>query len=88
MFKKMMYKILYYIQEIDEKSMKYIIEMGEKNEEIKKKTTERIVYLRNKWINEVLPIPNSIKEKLDRQLKEILPPSKLVLNQEIEDLYC
>lgn len=66
MFKKMMYKILYYIQEIDEKSMKYIIEMGEKNEEIKKKTTERIVYLRNKWINEVLPIPNSIKEKLDR----------------------
>lgn len=46
--------------------MKYIIEMGEKNEEIKKKTTERIVYLRNKWINEVLPIPNSIKEKLDR----------------------
>lgn len=66
MFKKMMYYIIYYIQEIDEKSMKYIIEMGEKNEEIKKKTTERIVYLRNKWINEVLPIPNSIKEKLDR----------------------
>lgn len=66
MFKKMMYNIYNITQEIDEKQMKYIIEMGEKNEEIKKKTTERIVYLRNKWINEVLPIPNSIKEKLDR----------------------
>ncbi|CAD8211716.1 unnamed protein product [Paramecium octaurelia] len=74
--------------DIDDKSINYIIDMSQRNEEVKKTTTERIVYLRNKWINEALPLPTSIKDKLDRQLKEVLQNTKLALNQEIEELFC
>ncbi|CAD8126165.1 unnamed protein product [Paramecium sonneborni] len=74
--------------DIDDKSINYLIDMAQKNEEIKKNTSERIVYLRNKWINEALPLPTSIKDKLDRQLKEVLQNNKLALNQEIEELFC
>ncbi|CAK64561.1 unnamed protein product (macronuclear) [Paramecium tetraurelia] len=74
--------------DIDDKSINYMIDMSQRNEEVKKTTTERIVYLRNKWINEALPLPSSIKDKLDRQLKEVLQNTKLALNQEIEELFC
>ncbi|CAK68484.1 unnamed protein product (macronuclear) [Paramecium tetraurelia] len=74
--------------DIDDKSINYLIDMSSRNEEVKKTTTERIVYLRNKWINEALPLPTSIKDKLDRQLKEVLQNTKLALNQEIEELFC
>ncbi|CAD8211207.1 unnamed protein product [Paramecium octaurelia] len=74
--------------DIDDKSINYIIDMSSRNEEVKKTTTERIVYLRNKWINEALPLPTQIKDKLDRQLKEVLQNTKLALNQEIEELFC
>ncbi|CAD8127764.1 unnamed protein product [Paramecium sonneborni] len=73
--------------EIDETRLQIILEVGNKNEDIKNKTQQHIVFLRNKWINEALPIPSSINDKLDKQLKEIIPQSKLVLNQELEALY-
>ncbi|CAD8114404.1 unnamed protein product [Paramecium primaurelia] len=73
--------------EIDENRLQTILEVGQKNEDLKNKTQQHIVYLRTKWINEVLPIPSSVKDKLDRQLKDIIPQSKLVLNQELESQY-
>ncbi|CAD8212336.1 unnamed protein product [Paramecium pentaurelia] len=73
--------------EIDENRLQTILEVGQKNEDLKNKTQQHIVYLRTKWVNEVLPIPSSVKDKLDRQLKDIIPQTKLVLNQELESQY-
>ncbi|CAK78307.1 unnamed protein product (macronuclear) [Paramecium tetraurelia] len=73
--------------EIDENRLQTILEVGQKNEDLKNKTQQHIVYLRTKWVNDVLPIPSSVKDKLDRQLKDIIPQAKLVLNQELEASY-
>lgn len=72
------------VEELDEKQVQHVIELFEKNEEVKNKTQERFVYLRSRWINEALPIPTSIQKKLENQLKELLPSNRLVLNEEFE----
>lgn len=72
------------MEDLDEKEVQHVIELFEKNNEIRKSTTERIIYLRSKWINDSLPLPSIIQKKLDNQLKELLPSSRLVLNEEFE----
>ncbi|KAM3128207.1 hypothetical protein pb186bvf_019690 [Paramecium bursaria] len=75
------------VDEIDENQVEYIIQIYQKNEAQKKEIKERIVYLRSKWINESLPIPQKIQKRLEISLKEFLPSQKLVLNEEFEQVH-